>query len=505
MNKKNVYKNYKYLLILSLILLFCVNWIYNAHYFHSPRVLYSDELDGYLKLVTDNNTSLWDKIWGNEVIRPIPRLINILVFYFCGDNYTAINWILLLNNFLISMIVFFVSFSLQIKKNYSINIIIALCTATLYTVSEFMQCQIFSILGIMEGLAQACTLLVLFFCIRYIQSQTLLYYRIAILFWGIALFTHERYISLVGVLICTEFLTNTELRVKIKKSVVVLLLVFSYLVLRIAVLQGNTLRGTDGNNIGEIFSPYIILKLCVKQIAYILGINAGPPDRNGINFRDVPHGINFFIIISIIIVGYLLICGIKSLHKFWNVNSTYIKTIAISIVTIGCCILASSTTGEIALRFVYVSFSIFIILLSYILSIMLSFEHYNRSNHLYFLGICYVFCMIIIHSYYRTQIDKVLFYNQEMLAESLYDVTVDNYGKELPTKKIIIIENSKYLNVSKCKNFLTPYYGKENWDIVLVDSYYTAQLEIDNILKEYIVLLEDYEKKAYYDITQLYK
>lgn len=491
-----------YIIFFSVITLFMINIILNGHFFHFPRVLYSDELEGFFVYEIDKSTSVWDKIWGNEVIRPIPRLIYLLIHMICKSNYNLINYILLFNNFFVSIIVFYISYKLQYGDNYLIKVNISLCAGILYIFSRFMQCQIFSILGIMEGLAHAFVLLFFYNLINYVKYQHKKNGIGALIMWIMATLCHERYI-LIGVVLafCFMITQNKSLKNKIILCLSTIFGIIMYFLLRIIFLSGNAIRGTNeskitDNNFGKT------LKNCIKQIAYIMGINAGPSSKNGIAYNEVPFIINLLIITNLLIIIMIVIFYFKTFKKN-NRNFLGLKIVVIGLLLIVCCIVPASTSGEIALRFVYVSYSIYIILLSYMLSIVIN----EKKLHLFItiLMSCYFLFTCTYEVFYRTKVENILSYKEKMFAESYYDVTYNLYGEQLLQDKIIILANDTYMTDGRCRWLLAPYIEEyDQLDFVLVNTIDEAEEVVAQSYKECIVILEDYANRKCYDVTLLF-
>lgn len=492
--------NKAYILLFSIITIILFNYICNAHFYHTPRVLYSDELESYY-LMINPHLSFWQKIFGTEVIRPIPRLIYFIIFNLCKNDFTVLNHILLWGNCLIGIIIFFISYYIQADTIKEPKTIYSLLASILYIVSRFMQCQIFSILGIMEGICHMFTLFLFFILFNMLKSQsnTNKYFWCSYIIWGVATLCHERYIIL---LLPISIVILFMLRKKgILKLIFLISNFFLYVFFRVLILGNNTLRGTAYTNITDTFSLSGYIKLCIKQIAYIAGINAGPQERNGISYHDVPPYIYSFIIINIILGIVICLLFIFNARKQSKEKlMAILKPICLGIIMILSCIASSSITNEIALRFVYVSYSLYLIIISYICSYITSLNKYKYFTYIFtfiftFNTLCYDF-------YYRSNINNVLFWNEKTRTETFYDATVGIYHENIINKKIIVCQKTGYITPNKANKILQPYLDdKVMLDVVCISNFN----ELQDYLPENnnIIIIE--EKYEYFNVTSTLK
>lgn len=468
LQKKGIDQRFAISIMLCIAVLFCLNLVLHLKYFEGDRVLYLDELTGYIETYANNEKTMIEKLFGSEVIRPVPHFIVYLLFQCCRNNYNLFNWVLLGNHFLLSVFVFGFAYDIQNKENSKyLRMLIGFGCGIMYMFSRFMQCQIFSNLGIMEGIAHFASLACVFMLIRYLRKPDLRSYAFAIVWWLVALYSHERFISLFVPILLAAFLVREKIS---RIAVLVILLVF-YLGQRICILE-DVFRGTSGTSIAGTFSIKSSMINCFRQIAYLLGFNAGPAVRNGVCYKDVPVMVNVFIVIFDISMLFILFFFIESLlNASVDKKSGQLKEFIMISSSIGACIFCSSITIEIAVRFLYVSFSLMLILLADILSFI------YLENRSFCRRIVYIscFCSMILFSsiyemYYRRQIVNVGFYKHKVFTESLYEITVQRYGQALEHMELIIVGDCLNWSIENYKCFFVPYMQTENMDIKIYHS-----------------------------------
>ncbi len=477
--------------------LFLMNWVYHAKYMHNPRVLYSDELEGFSTLVLNHDTTLLQKIFGTEVIRPIPRSIYLILFQIgkTFENYSLINYVLLFANFGVAVVVYRITYALAETENDKIRYLLGLGTGILYTVSRFMQCQIFSILGIMEDIAQAAVLLMFYEMVQYIKKSDEKAFWKVLIFWILAFLSHERYFVLILAIDLVVLIKKEKMAKKISGLAVTTVIASVYLCCRIKILGNNMLRGTGASNVSETFSIGTFVKSMLKQVAYILGINTQEATRSGINYRDVPGAVNIVIVVGIFFTFYLLV---NYLICRWRKKDIAVIIIGGSVMM--CCIAASSVTTAVALRFVYVSYSLWLILMAYMVSCILNSTADIKRFWVRNIAICYFFSAFILDNYYGTTIKNLGLMTEKNMCESLYNVTIGYYKEQMKNASLIVIVQRPDITEEWYTNHLIPYMSMDNVTVKVV---HTVE-EAKKLGKPgNIVIYEDPVKLCYTDVTRM--
>lgn len=477
--------------------LFLINLLLNYQYLAGDRVLYLDELDGYINNYHNTSKSIWEKVMGNEVLRPIPRLLLVIIYQLIGKNFTIFSWILLGNNFLLSVIVFCAVYYIQVENNDSVTkLLLSGIGGVMYLLSRFMQCQIFSVLGIMEGLSLGSVLLMSMMLIAYIRTDKIKYFSFSCIFWVISLYCHERYFGLLAILVLVCLYKWKQRKLPIMAPLFIGVL---YWLQRTLTLT-DSLRGTGKVSITDSFSIAKFFKLVFSQIAYIMGINAGPEARNGVNFREVPAGINLFIggyIICILAIFILFVYMVVT-KKDYQKNELLVESVLL-IFTIGCCIAQSSVTTDVAVRFVYVSYSLFLILILRMISYLL--EKYGKAALVWGIAVCMVCSAVVFEVYYRSQIVNVGFYKYKVFSESLYDITIKRYGKEFAESDVVVVNNHWNWSEENWKEFFEPYIETDDMNVVFYQS--MQELMASGMNTEgWMIIIEDEKSYMCYEISK---
>lgn len=489
--------------VLAVALLALLNLTLHAPYFHTPRVLYSDELVGYLETYANPDLSLWDKVLGTEVIRPIPRLVCLALYSLCDGNYTLINDALLLLNLLVCLTLFACIHLCWAKGGDRRKaFVVSLTASCLYLVSEFMQCQIFSILGVMEGLGHAATLVCAAAIVFYLRDGRNAHFLLAAFSWVFATLCHERFVVLAAAIVLAAILRavrqGARRRVELVRAALVVFVAICYALLRATLLQANALRGTNGGSVSDA-TPASLLKNLAKSMAYLLNINAGPEMRNGVSFRDVPAFYDALIaigIVSLLVIGVLFVMGALRSHA----SGARAGEVGMVLLCALCCMLASSTAGEPALRFVYAPYSLCLLAAA---GMVLSDGIRPCADASLAALLLYAVCTFPVQMYYRTEIGSVSLWPQKTRAESLYDSTLGSYGTSATEKAFLVVDREGYLNQygKGCWKFFQPYLGEERLEIRTYRSLPDALAEPRG--GQDVLLVLDEESGRFLDLTEL--
>lgn len=108
-----------------------------------------------------------------------------------------------------------------------------------------------------------------------------------------------------------------------------------------------------------------VLHFVLSQIAYIFGINAGPEHLNGQNFREAPLWVTILIALADLMIAVLVVaCLIRILRKGKKMVP-YLQKGFLFVAFIGACIVCSSVTIRVEMRWVYVSLAAALLFLSW--------------------------------------------------------------------------------------------------------------------------------------------
>lgn len=435
---------------LYLIILFIFNLFINNNI--QLKMMYFD--DYFTWNAFCQSTGFFNYIFstdGNK-FRPIYYALQYGLFELLGENimlYKHFNVIFLT---IISFVIY--NIAKQITKNKFISFMIS----NLFVLSRFSYYSISLVLGTLESLALLWAILALYFMWKYL-IQEIDYkknYYISILFCGLAMFTHERYMTLSMLGVFVILLKNIlPKKIFIKENIKLIILTIIPLLVNILYKQifigGHILEGSGGVPIGNSFDIVQIIKFFISGCLYMLGVNAGPAYLNGINYKDVPLYIQLINLSSIlcllIILGIYIRRFIKS--KYLN-RRQELQVLLLFLGFIGILILSASVTIRVEMRWLYTPYVGFLILIGYVSGILIE-NNRIYAKKCYIIMIIFFILTISRELFYRENYSNLYYWKKQVLHNKLYEKTLESYGNNILDRQLILIggeeafPDSKYL------------------------------------------------------------
>lgn len=412
--------------------------------YQGQRALYRDDLGTYNVLMNEE-TTVWQEIT-NTVSNKTRYVLNIILMLFFhlvdGEvkGFERIDTFLLIWNIIVAINFFIIIFWLLDKYEDNKRSFYACITTLMFGWTRLSYYHFTEVLGIMESLALILTLYFLILLMKDNFKFTPKYW-IANLIYFICIYIHERYFVLVGVLAFYVFigiLLNKSVTKYIKNILLIVVMPIFFFLMRFLVLGKRVMDGTGGTSVTDSFSLSTFFKHMLYQLGYLLGINA--PNNaylNGIDPQSVPLGIYF---LSGIIVVLYIITFIKFLRRIEENKFLEISKLLVIFCTMLCSIISSSVTIRVEMRWVYVSYAIFLLSFVFMLSkLELNVKSYYMMT---FLSIS-VICSFFVENFYRSKWDNLYYWNDRELSSSLYEV-LDNENKQID-KLTIIMEPEQYI------------------------------------------------------------
>lgn len=133
-------------------------------------------------------------------------------------------------------------------------------------------------------------------------------------------------------------------------------------------------REPAGTDVVDTMSPASVLHFVLSQIAYLFGINAGPEHLNGQNFREAPMGIMILIGVADFMLLLLVLAFLLKLIQLRKNCVRYLQTAFLFVAFIGACIVCSSVTIRVEMRWVYVSYGAALLFLSWMYGVLIDGE-----------------------------------------------------------------------------------------------------------------------------------
>lgn len=456
--------------IISVILITVFSLLLGSHIYEENRVLYLDDLSAH-QVFTNPDTTIMQKVLdiGLNKTRFVLNIVLLIFFKMVGNQYERVDILLQAENIFLGIAFYIIALIIEAtyKKKDKKLTFIPLIVTLMFMASRFSYYSYTEVLGIMENIAMLCAILFVLFLLK--DNFTLgKNYWIANFIYVIAIYTHERYFVLAGVLIVylgmCWMMNKRKLSFSKKKLgfafVWALVLPVAFFGVRFLFVGNRLLDGTGGTDITSTFSILVFLKYCLYQILYLAGINC-PDDAylNGVDPRSVPIMIYIleFGFLVVYIWNLVLFCRQKSAEK-----CKQIFKLLIFYLSIGASIICSSVTICIEMRWIYVSYALLLLSFVYLFANILTEYH---TNILIFSILLSAIGILIGESYYRGCWNNLYYWKTRELSASLME-TLGTEAHNIENLVVVEDPNSPGLDAETIKKICS------NYDI-----------EIENILK----------------------
>ncbi len=515
--------------LLELIMLAAIVWF--AFYVNRDIVIKGLYMDDLYMWSCYGEQNLWEfafPIGTSTRFRPVYWLATYLQMAIIGnhiDRFVAFNIIV---NIFVAAELFYMARYLASGCRLS-----GMITAICYLSSRFAYYQIGQALGLMETMALAMSIAVMFLLIKALRDNACgSSYYAALIIYFLLVFVHERYISLLPLFYLALFgiiirnrINKEKLSRNAAKTAAEWISPLAVLVLIIAIRTyaiGKALpAGTGGTEVTDTFSIAQSIRFCFDQVLYILGVNAGPEYLCGLPWEETPwqikrmtkFGILFIGLLSIIFAGLIIYEIIKSAKdKDKKASGLLCDNITVSIMFcafIALCIGCSSVTIRLEMRWIYVSYAAALLFASYMIGhIKDSFGSSRREIVLYAAAVlftAYAFTAVTTNIFYRGYFDRIYFWADQERMNSLAEETVEKYGTDgVFGKNIYILENSYQMSDFYARTFFKTFdkdKKAEGTKVIFVDS--ITDVPADEVREGNALVLEELpSENAYKDITE---
>ena len=443
--------------------------------------------------------------FGSTRFRPVYWFIAWVELGIIRNNIT---WIVVFN------IIFAAALAVCIyiyAKKLSGSRIVAILLAVVFLSSRFSYYNISQLLGFMEALCLAFLLGILYLLYTYISKEGMennLY--IAVILYLLISFTHERYMVLLPLFIYAIFIKKGK---ALNYIYPVAACGFIQLI-RFIFIGTISPAGTSHTKVADTFNIKDAVKNAISHVLYMIGINDGPEHLNGVPWADtaliIKYSVGFSILVLITIFSlyiYKLIKNIKKKHSFRD-------SISISLfylIAIVLCIMSSSVTIRVELRWVYGPFVCALLLLAHVYGEIRRLKLINANNILDMdfnnympLALVILWCVSILPMdlYAHGKYNNIYIYQYQSRYNSLADVSFGKYKDEIFDKDIYIIGNYYKMEQSTADAFFKVFDKNkkaEGLRVHLIDSY----RDIGQIGQHMIVLKEEIANNAFSDVTDM--
>lgn len=426
-----------------------------------------------------------------------------IVLKISEQNFEIIDEILLLLNYFNAVIIFLFSYWIIKSDNKVEKTGMALLSSLLFIASHFAYYNISEVFGIMEGMGILFAIGIEFTLMLYIYSKNgQKYFWASTALYALILYTHERYFTFLILFTVAACMKNGLQRKTVKQILIPFFLMISFWGIRFYLFGNRMLDGTGGTNMMETFNFITAIKYCFSQVGYILGFQCGPQYLNGISANQVSVGINILLIMRLFLIFALFILFVRLLIVNQDFRKINIMSFIMFLSFIVVCIISSSTTIRVEMRWIYASYAMFSVLLVYMLYAVL--KHYSHINTTMVLTFLFFASTLITEQYYRENYTNLYYWGEKDFSRELYKVTVGKYGQSLSDKEIIIIsQNPVWGGVREdadWKQFFSPYINSDSLKVMYVNNISQAQI---NQSDESVILVEDILNRKYTDISEV--
>jgi len=413
MFKKNPWLR-KILILCCLSIIFVINFWINEK-LRIRTLAYPDDLWN-LNYFNQNHNSFFDLVFNFETtkFRPVFNLVFYGLFFIFRGRPWMFGYFNVFFSFLIAALLFYFFWQISKKK------IIALCLSIAFVVSRFAYYDIGQALGIMESMALFFGIIFLYFVWKYLNFKNKKYFWWSLVSLLFLTFTHERFIILL-VLYIPVFIFLGDRGIKFFKHVLYTAPVLISFLIKLMWTGKGIFDGTGGTSVLETFSFSSFKDYFLSGFWYLLGFNAGPEYLNGIEMKGVPLNINILIVLGIICLLTILIINLRKLDK------KNIYNLFVFLFFIGLTLASGSITIRLEMRWLYAPFVGLLFLLAYLLREK-PFEKSLKTINILII-LTWVGLMVPREIFYRNTIKNMYFWYEQRLGNSIYETTLEKYGK----------------------------------------------------------------------------
>ncbi|MCQ2400340.1 MAG: hypothetical protein MJ059_00235 [Lachnospiraceae bacterium] len=431
--------------------------------------------------------------------RPVYWILVWLELKAVGSNIGLIVYINLAVLSITGMVLF--DFLCKLSK----NVFAAFMVTLMFVTSRFSYYDVSQIIGIMEA-AALLTVICMCRCLYdFIHDRKEWRFLLSVLMYILCAFTHERYMVLFPMLV---FAVSAAGYLKGEKNhgidafinLVLALAAFAFIqFMRIRVTGSIIPAGTGGTEVTETFSKKLFVKNCLSELCYLFGINAGPIHLNGLPWSETPVVLKAVVVLFMAVLVRICMMFFKELKTFTPVKrkDALVTLLFFAGFIIGM-ITASSVTIRVEMRWIYASFAVCCMILSYMHGVLSDAEPVaDGKKNVLMVTILTVLACVLMMTFDMScrALSKDLYVNEEQnRKESFLEKTYGKYGDDVINMRIYVIGNFYQVSEFEEQNFHRPgALFPEPLSITHVDTVDEIPVEDDDI----IVLYEDPEKDTY--------
>lgn len=350
------------------------------------------------------------------------------------------------------------SFLYLFAKRLSGSRAVAFAVGALFLGSHFAYYQIGQLLGLMETMGVFFAILQAFFLYRYLRGrEETQSFCLALLFYFLNCFTHERYMVLLPMFFYCLLVRRDK---KWHRYIAVVAIFLLMQGIRLVMIGTVSPEGTGGTSLKDTFTLRSAITNFVLEALYSIGVNAGPEHLCGRPWQDTSFRVKVLVLFwNLAMLFYLLISFYqlflsRRYRKRGREGMRFLRDLVFFLgFWIGAAA-ASAVTIRVELRWVYVLYAFQLLLVAYLYGIRQAScrarnedpeatRRYQFDNAVPLALLSAVALLsLVMQQYYRRFIPKIYLFPDQARYNSLADVTYGRYGREVLGKDIVIIGNS---------------------------------------------------------------
>lgn len=391
-----------------------------------------------------------------------------------------------------------------IARRISRSGFVGFLSGILYLLTRFSYYQISQGWGLMETMALWMGIGILYSLYQYFNGSgdERRWFLMANIWYVLVCFVHERYMALLPLF----FIVLLMKRQKDKKAWLQPLICFVIVqLIRWFAIGGLSPAGTGGTQVADTFSLKQSVKFAISQVAYIFGINAGPGYLNGIPWNETALWVRILVYASMAVILVMVIRFLITVAAHKEERIPALCNSVLFICFIGACIVSSSVTIRVEMRWIYVSYTAAVLYLGYMHGVITRHgDQVKTPQKTMAYGLvfaAYAALMLPVETYYRGYYGNLYYWSNQLRYNSLAEETYEKYGDALFDKTVYIIGNTYEMSEFTADTFFKVY-DKERLftgpEVVFIDSIDDLGL----ITNQMLVLREEPKFHRFQDITE---
>lgn len=382
--------------------------------------------------------------------------------------------------------------------------LIGFLTGIAYLLSSLSYYQISQGLGVMETMAlwMGIGILYCLFQVLHDAPGWRVDYLVAVgLYFGVC-FVHERYMVLLPLFFIVLLMKRCR---EIRLWGYPVLSFVMVQVIRLVTIGGLSPAGTGGTQVTETFSLKQCVKFALSQVAYMFGIHAGPEHLNGIPWGKSPVWVHGLVYGTIALVLVMVICFLVTAVKHKEERGLAAASSVLFVCFIGACIVSSSVTIRVEMRWVYVSYAAALLFLAYMYGVIVRYVDVTKEIQKFVpygaILVGYVVLMVPVQMFYRSYYPNLYYWGDQMRYNSLAEETYEKYGDELFDKRIYILGDSYEMSEFTADTFFKVY-DREKRPVGPEVTFIDGIDEVGLVTDQMLILREEPKFQGFQDVTQ---